>query len=235
MAHSLSKRPLEKTMSKLDLEALVSLLQRDGVDAYAGIGSRKTPRSVQFDMTLIARALEKLGFTLRSGGADGADLAFERGVSDPAMKEIFLPWAGFNGSHSKLYHQTEEQAAASMELASKHHPAWPMLVARANGDDPVLARKARAAMKLHARNGSQILGADLDSPVRFVVCWTEDGGASGGTGQAIRLAESLGIPVLSLHDADVRALLLSVAEDAARAAPAQRRRPRSPMRSGRTR
>lgn len=214
MAHSLSKRPLEKIMPKLDLEALVSLLQRDGVDAYAGIGSRKTPPDVLSDMTRIAGALETLGFTLRSGGADGADLAFERGVTDPAMKEIFLPWAGFNGSDSKLFAQTQAQIDASMALAAKHHPAWDMLSARASGADPVAARKARAAMKLHARNGSQILGLNLDSPVRFVICWTEDGGATGGTGQAIRLAESLGIPVLNLYDPDTRSLLTSLAEAA---------------------
>jgi O-acetyl-ADP-ribose deacetylase (regulator of RNase III) len=56
----------------------------------------------------------------------------------------------------------------------------------------------------------QVLGARLDTPARFVIAWTSDGQDTGGTGQAIRIADSLGIPVLNLHDADVRAEILRV-------------------------
>ncbi len=49
---------------------------------YAGIGSRDTPASILDLMTRIARRLsarEPWGYTLLSGGAAGADSAFERG------------------------------------------------------------------------------------------------------------------------------------------------------------
>jgi hypothetical protein len=72
-----------------------------------------------------------------------------------------------------------------MAIAAKHHPAW--------------YRCSDAARKLHARNVHQILGRDLASPSKFGVCWTADGQASGGTGQALRIADAYGIRVFNLH------------------------------------
>ena len=48
--------------------------------SYAGIGSRKTPPHVLAAMTQIAEALAERGYILRSGGAGGADSAFEKGA-----------------------------------------------------------------------------------------------------------------------------------------------------------
>ena len=45
----------------------------------------------------------------------------------------------------------------------------------------------------------QVLGSSLDSPAEFVLCWTADGEASGGTGQALRIAASHGVPVFNLQ------------------------------------
>lgn len=62
-------------------------MQKNNTLLYAGIGSRETPRSILDLMTAIARKLEALGYTLRSGGATGADTAFEEGVE--RLKEIY--------------------------------------------------------------------------------------------------------------------------------------------------
>jgi hypothetical protein len=49
-----------------------------------------------------------------------------------------------------------------------------------------------------------VLGADLTSPARFVLCWTPDGSLDGrgrrvgGTGQALRIAHHHGIGVINL-------------------------------------
>jgi len=147
---------------------------------YAGIGSRETPERVLATMKAIGSHLAKTGWTLRSGGAFGADSAFEAGATESGGKaEIWLPWAGFNGSRSQLSPSPE-----AFELASQHHPAW--------------ERLGRGPRALHARNGHQILGSDLSTPVDFVVCWTKGGKGGGGTGQAIRLARSKGIQVFDL-------------------------------------
>jgi hypothetical protein len=62
---------------------------------YAGIGSRNTPSEVCGMMTRIAIWLAEQGYILRSGGAQGADKAFEAGAKG---KEVLrpndcLPWA----------------------------------------------------------------------------------------------------------------------------------------------
>ena len=141
---------------------------------YAGIGSRETPADILTLMTSIAREAAADGYILRSGAAQGADSAFEAGAGD--AKEIWLPWRGFNNHPSRLL-----PSAEAFILAEKFHPAW--------------ERCSPAARKLHARNCHQVLGADLATPVEFVICWTKDGRASGGTGQAIRIAQARGIPV----------------------------------------
>lgn len=148
--------------------------------AYAGIGSRKTPPEIQEQMTQAASELSQHGLILRSGGAKGADTAFESGVQDPTLKEIFLPWKGFNGNESPLYAPLEE----AEQIAANYHPNWPNL--------------ERYVRRFMARNVHQILGASLNDPALFVLCWTPDGSASGGTGQAIRIAAAHAIPVFDM-------------------------------------
>jgi len=148
---------------------------------YAGIGSRETPIKICQLMTRIARQAAKDGYTLRSGGADGADLAFEAGAS---LKEIYVPWLGFNGSKSTLLPTPE-----AFEMAAKFHPAW--------------NRCSRGARALHARNCHQVLGHGLKTPVERVICWTLNASGSGGTGQAIRIAKAHNIIIDDLGDPEI--------------------------------
>jgi hypothetical protein len=150
---------------------------------YAGVGSRETPRPVLEQCTRIASFLRTKKFILRSGGADGADAAFEKGAG--GLKEIWVPWIGFNGSNS---HNTPSDDA--FILAKRIHPNWKNL--------------KEGARKLHARNGHQILGKDLQTPAKFVIAWTSDGKASGGTGQALRIALEKEIPIYNLFNEDDR-------------------------------
>lgn len=166
---------------------------------YSGVGSRETPRDVLLEMRNLAFALAQAGFTLRSGGADGADSAFEEGAKQyaHAKVEIFLPWKGFNENDSRLY-GVENRA---LEMAASIHPAW--------------HRLADGARKLHSRNCYQVLGRGLDKPSHFLVCWTSDGcesahsrsSATGGTATAIIVAERHGVPVFNLGRAGRRAAL----------------------------
>lgn len=74
---------------------------------YAGIGSRETPDVIIKQMVNVAITLRTSNYILRSGGAIGADKAFESGAG--SFKEIF-----------KAKDATEE----AIEYASKFHPAW---------------------------------------------------------------------------------------------------------------
>ena len=159
---------------------------------YAGIGSRETPLDIQELMTHLAKQFTKYKYILRSGGADGADAAFEVGAQ---QAEIFLPWNGFNGRYvdSTRYYVPP----FSYEYVEAYHPAP--------------ERLSRAAQKLMSRNTYQILGSDLQSPVDFVVCWTSDGKASGGTGQALRIAQDLHIPIFNLYNKTEREKIIESA------------------------
>lgn len=145
---------------------------------YTGVGSRETPLKVCKFMSEIASSLESHGLILRSGGAPGADLAFERGVAKDSNKEIWVPWIGFNGSKS-----INLPTPDAFLLASTIHPVWPHL--------------KRGARALHARNCHQVLGADLNTPSKFLLCWTEGGEVKGGTATAIKLALNNRVPVLN--------------------------------------
>ena len=132
-------------------------------------------------MTKIAEFLEKEGFILRSGAAEGADSAFEEGVNDEKNKEIFLPWEKFNKNGSILF----SPPTWSYLLASFYHPNWENLKIQVK--------------RLMARNMCQILGFNGNEKVEFVICFTLDGKDSGGTGQALRVARNLKIPILNLY------------------------------------
>lgn len=148
---------------------------------YTGIGSRSCPDDILGRMSQIAAVLASKGYTLRSGGADGADLAFEIGCdSVKGNKEIYLPWKNFNNNKSNLYKISPE----AYKLAESIHPAW--------------SRLSLGAKKLHARNIYQCLGHTLDTPSDFLICWTSKGEKIGGTRTAIILAEQKGIPVYNL-------------------------------------
>jgi hypothetical protein len=173
------------------------LIERSTSRSYAGVGSRETPPQIGALMCAIAMKLSEKDWTLASGAADGADLAFESGVPQNGKKHIFLPYPGFNGSTSKK----TQPAAACFDIASRVHGHWD--------------RCNEFARKAHARNAHQVLGEDLKSPVAMVICWTKDGAIdaktavnAGGTRTAIVMAHQHGIPVFNLQRAEVRKLFM---------------------------
>lgn len=153
---------------------------------YAGIGARNTPSDVLQTMEQFGQVLGTNGFILRSGAADGADTAFEQGANAVGgFKEIYLPWNGFNGRYDKaIYPKDSQLLQDAMIIAQKHHPAW--------------SSCSWGAKQLHARNSFQVLGATLHQPADFILCWTPGGKGGGGTGQTIRIAKDVGIPVYDL-------------------------------------
>lgn len=169
------------------------------IRAYTGVGSRETPPWAMAWMHAFAHVLAQAGWVLRSGGAEGADSAFEAGSDDvdPQLAQIYLPWRGFNANASPRYGVT----AAALAVAQSVHPAW--------------ERLSPAARKLHARNAYQVLGSELNAPSELLVCWTADGceqarertARTGGTATAIVLAERHDVPRYNLARKESRARL----------------------------
>ena len=159
---------------------------------YAGIGSRGTPSYILNIMINLGSYLYEQGWTLRSGAAEGADSAFELGhdhVATEPRKEIYIPWKNFNWSNSPLHRENVPFTDQEMLFAGRFHPAW--------------HKCSPSARLLHARNTRQILGCEqLHGPVvvpsKFVVCWTKDGKLQGGTAQALRIAEAMGVKIFNL-------------------------------------
>jgi hypothetical protein len=158
---------------------------------YTGIGARATPFEVTYQMIEIAQHLSSLNWILRSGHADGADLAFEEGAKDE-LAEIWLPWASFNSDKKKCKYHTHKIISPTdtkaFDSINKYHP-----------NPSSLSHGARSLM---ARNYRQIVGLD-SSDSQFVICWTSDGKDSGGTGQALRIARDRNISVYNLYNKGV--------------------------------
>ncbi len=145
-------------------------------------------------MKIYASVLADLGLTLRSGAAPGADAAFEEGhdrsLQGVGRKEIYLPWKNFQKSSSQLFNVCEQALEIGAEI---YGPQFKYL--------------KRPVKLLMSRNCYQVHGLTLDTPSKFVLCWTPDGCSeqsertrkTGGTGQAIAYASSLGIPVFNLQ------------------------------------
>lgn len=166
---------------------------------FAGIGARKSPEDVCKVFSDVANLIQyNTDWMLRSGGADGADLAFEQGVDNATRKQIFLPWPGFNDNMSPFCHPSDD----AFILAAKFHPRWQNI--------------SRSVKCLMARNCHQVFGQNLDTPAAFILCWTPDGASTtttketGGSGQSIRMANYCQIPVYNLNDPKFQRLLSAV-------------------------
>lgn len=157
-----------------------SKLPKNLFNYYTGVGSRNTPQTIGLQMQAIAKQLAAAGYILRSGGASGADSFFESGLDPDNFREIYLPWANFNNNLSPLFKVCNK----AMQIAEGVHPNW--------------KRLSNGGKKLHARNVYQVLGRDLKTPSKFLVCWTPNGEAVGGTRTAIKIAEAHNVPVCNL-------------------------------------
>lgn len=158
------------------------------------MGARDCPMNILSVMQDMAFKLSQEGWGLRSGGARGADTAFEMGALNSfseEVPEIYLPWAGFNDHTNasvgavvapKLGRWEEAQ-----RIAQRIHPTWGKL--------------SPAAKTLHSRNCFQVLGEDLNTPSKFLVCWAKTdahGVPVGGTRTAYVLAQERCIPCFNL-------------------------------------
>lgn len=161
---------------------------------YSGIGSKETPEHIQEIMKKIAEILERKKYILRSGGAIGADTAFENGVI--MYKEIFYTDDYAVNGGERIPYKKEDLEFAD-RILKEYHPAF------SKGGNGIKNEKSR---KLLSRNTFQYFGVGDTINVDFVICYTSDGTEStttrdtGGTGQAIRIAYDYGTPIYNLKN-----------------------------------
>lgn len=170
---------------------------------WTGIGSRETPEDILVLMQAIAKKLTDLGWVLRSGGAQGADSAFYAGCQqsdkfDINKPFIYLAWNGASGKfhdpslgiYDASKFDTWEEAEA---IALETRGSW--LISK----DTEMGRGGKA---LHTRNIFQVLGEDIDTPSRFLICWAlpigKSGTVRGGTNTAVKLALKHHVDVINM-------------------------------------
>jgi hypothetical protein len=144
---------------------------------YAGIGARKTPRDILQQMTVLGSELYDGGWTLRSGGAVGADKAFER-----------------FGHRKEIFTANSTIPTKAFEIAEELHPAW-------NNCKPFVKRlMARNVLQIMGQN----LDSPVQFVVCLTLDGCESHATrshkTGGTGQAISLASLMDIPVHNLFN-----------------------------------
>jgi len=148
---------------------------------YAGIGARNTPFDILIRMDKIAKVLYLNKYILRSGGAIGADSYFEHGAD--FQHKIFDVNLRIN-NYKEIF-RPEHVGDEALRMASNFHFAWDKC------NDYV--------KKLHGRNVMIILGEDLKTPCKFVICYTKNGKDIGGTGLGMRIAKHYNIPIYNLY------------------------------------
>lgn len=181
---------------------------------YTGIGSRETPIEILDEMKYLASKLSEKYFILRSGGAKGADSAFESG-SLPILKNIYYatPPKYDSEVHDGIVSSHVCDFNTAMNIASKYHPYWYSL--------------KYYSKLLMARNVFQVLGHTMNIPSELVIAWTPNGlnicdefinrsginlsdinsYLDGGTSLAIKLAIANNIPVYNLRNESDRIAL----------------------------
>jgi hypothetical protein len=132
----------------------------------------------------------------RSGGAAGADIAFETGFRST------------RGSFAVFRPRPLATMRAEMDLFDRE--VRPI----AGAHMPSIFGMSAGNAGLLARNMNQVLGADLRSPCDFVVCWTPTldyrSREAGGTRYACLLAQARGIPIFNIADSEQFDSLLKI-------------------------
>lgn len=164
---------------------------------YTGVGSRKCEDPVILSlMTSIARELAKQGYILRSGAARGPDSAFEKGAPKH-LKRIYVPKESFGNRP-----RDEIIVPKKVDLMR-----WLRACSIAEQYHELGRHMPQDVRELMGRNVYQVLGDDLRTPSRFLICdapgavLDNDGkvvDVDGGTGMAVRLASAHNIPIYHL-------------------------------------
>lgn len=179
---------------------------------YTGVGSRRTPTPILNVMRVLGRALAEQGWVLRSGGAAGADTAFEEGALavDGSRLNIYLPWASFWRDAPKQGPTVLPSWCDVPTRFKNYEHSLPILV----GVYPRYKRVSMGAQKLHRRNVYQVLGDDLATPSQFMIYWAEPtgDGVRGGTNTAFLLSQKYGVPTYNLYNESTLAYIVNLIE-----------------------
>lgn len=169
------------------------------------IGSRKITTAERNDLYRIAHYAVKRKIEVITGGALGSDHAAVVGANHSmdvhglGYLQVWLPWDGFMGYTVDGIHHfvlDDFMARFAYNTLLDNGVSW-------------INRVGPAVQALHCRNVYQILTADYSQTDAVVYCadHTKQGKVKGGTGIAVHLAWSLGIPTFNIRIPEERIAL----------------------------
>jgi len=144
---------------------------------YTGVGSRKVPSVTARFMRELAVRLNRLGYILRSGGAEGADSAFEVGAGE--KKEIW---------------RADDATQEAMDIAARYHGAWHLC------SDYAKKLHGRNAFQVLGRDLITPSEFVICWTPDGITSHADRTIKTGGTGTAISIASEHGIPVYNLNN-----------------------------------
>lgn len=150
----------------------------------ACIGSRQIANWERDLFFNIGKFIVSGGDYISTGNAKGSDQVFASGGNEinPKNVLIYLPWKNYetytlNKDNRVLYEPKDEW----FDLTAPFHPGWQNL--------------SQGVKRLMARNYGILNRAD-----KCIARLNHEKSNGGGTGQGVRIANSLNIPVLDLND-----------------------------------
>jgi hypothetical protein len=158
------------------------------------IGTRHADSTQRSIAAWASAALSTDGFVISTGAADDID-SLAMAHCAPGRLAVYLPWASYNR------HLVPRHARVTV-YDQREHPQWSVSV-EANHPNP--SALTRGAFALHARNYGIV-----EPPCALVIALP--GKQDGGTGQGMRIAKQLGIPLLVYRTGGAYTLVSAIEE-----------------------
>lgn len=151
---------------------------------FAIIGTREPDENQAECAKHLAFVFAVLGrHTVRTGGAYGIDQRAIEGTRGTNL-QVYLPWESYNRDivpdRARIIVYDPKRHTSWTNSVHSYHPAWDRL--------------SRGAFALHARNYGIICG-ECEERVTAVVAFPDESGG-GGTGQGLRIARALKVPII---------------------------------------
>lgn len=153
---------------------------------YAGLGDNQTPENILEVIRITAILLAHDAHLCITGGCQGAEQAFANGALIAGGRvRIFLPWQSFESlwiaklptDRTEIITLQEDDKAA-FDSVKTFHPAYDKLTP--------------SVKAINARYFNILANAQM------LICWTKEGKLIGSTGQAIRIATYMHLPIFNL-------------------------------------
>lgn len=153
-------------------------------------------------MQKLSAGFARRGVVGRTGGAVGVDGACMRGYGlvNPELLKVYVPWKTYVGDEIP-------EGCEKVVYSRWEHPEWEKSVSIYH---PAPKSLGKGAVNLHARNYGLVCdGVPADAVValpRSLSDW-------GGTGQAMRIAQKLGIPLYNLRKEEDQKAVVNLLAD----------------------